>query len=230
MKSPKHREHVMNWQNEGVVTTYILHYMHMCVCACTCASVRYALSVWETGNYLHFAEKADLPLTRLLKLQYAAGAAYKKVRSTFCACMCVCVLCWRWGGGGCWGKALLCVCVFVWEPIWVFCDYADVSTNLWFSLWRRKAIGVLTWKESSSAMYLLLVLYCSLHQCSWAELIGNVSGRGSIVIWWIGCTSTSMLSKHKVYYTVRKKLESKKDTKPVQFPLVLKSGEKRKNL
>lgn len=32
----------------------------------------------ETGNYLQFAEKANLPLTTVLKLQFTAGAAYKK--------------------------------------------------------------------------------------------------------------------------------------------------------
>lgn len=74
-ESPKQREHVMKGLREGCE--------HLCVCVYVC----YAFSVWETGNYLQFAEKANLSLTMVLKLQYTAGAAYRKARPTFSACV-----------------------------------------------------------------------------------------------------------------------------------------------
>ena len=58
----------------------------------------------ETGNYLQFAEKANLSLAVVLKLQYTAGAAYRKARSTSCVHACLCLFC---------ATVWVCVCVCV---------------------------------------------------------------------------------------------------------------------
>lgn len=101
-ESPKLREHVMEGLAEGC------DHIHIMACVCVCVCVWYAFSIWEMGNYLEFAEKANLSLSMVLKLQYTAGAAYKKACSTFCACVCVCA----------WWKrrrklTCLCVCVCI---------------------------------------------------------------------------------------------------------------------
>lgn len=63
----------------------------MCAHVCVCAACDMLSPFGETGNYLQFAEKADLSLAVVLKLQYTAGAAYSKARSTSCVHACLCV-------------------------------------------------------------------------------------------------------------------------------------------
>lgn len=69
---------------------------------CTRAYVKCFLRL---GNYLQFAEKANLSLSVVLKLHYTAGAAYREARSTSFLCMSVCLYV-----VGIVGKALLPVC------------------------------------------------------------------------------------------------------------------------
>lgn len=93
-----------------VATTYVSHYM--CTCVCVCAACDMLSPFGETGNNLQFAEKADLSLAVVLKLQYTAGAAYSKARSISCAHACLCVF-----GATVW----VCVCVYVSESLLEFC-------------------------------------------------------------------------------------------------------------
>ena len=76
--------------------------MRVYVCVCVCAACDMLSPFGETGNYLQFAEKANLSLAVVLKLQYTAGAAYRKARSTSCVHACLCLFC---------ATVWVCVCV-----------------------------------------------------------------------------------------------------------------------
>lgn len=131
-QSPKQRkrEHVMKGLRVGCDFLYyamyfLCVYAFACVCACVCHD---RLSPFgETANYLQFAEKANLSLTVLLKLQYTAGAAYREERSHFlCVRVCLCIM-------ENVEKAPSPLCT-LFELTWVLCHYADVSTYLWFAI------------------------------------------------------------------------------------------------
>ena len=146
----------------------------MCVSECVCVfvfvCVGYAFSVWETGNYLQFAEKANLSLTMVLKLQYTAGAAYKKALSIFSSCMCVCV----W-----WEKRrrLFCLCVCVYHGAYLNLIMLMAQLTLFF-LWGvvKHCVSMSAKTESGhgctnvkgkcsySSPALPLFLYCITHQ------------------------------------------------------------------
>ena len=65
----------MKAPREGCGHLYFALCVHVHVYVC----VKYFLHL---GNYLQFAEKANLSLSAVLKLHYTAGAAYREARST----------------------------------------------------------------------------------------------------------------------------------------------------
>lgn len=55
-------------------------------------SCEHAFPVWETGNYHHYAERANLSLTVVLKLQFTAGTPHRDTFHFSCTFVCVWLL------------------------------------------------------------------------------------------------------------------------------------------
>lgn len=154
MERPKQGKHVIKGTERG---SWPLIFLCVCVCVSTSVCVICFLHL-EIGNYLRFAEKANLSSTMVLRLQYTAGVTFKK---TLFVHACVFV-----HGGKCEGSL---PCVYVYRRLFEF-SVIVLMAQLTFVL--------PLWGSSEE-------VWCHTVLCDTTTFITDAIMH-SVAIWWVG--------------------------------------------